>query len=368
MSAMAPIPESSIPAPRSVAEVVDLLSRMPKVLAVGAGTKPVPSFCPEGCAPVAMRGLSGIVEYDPSELTFTALAGTPVSEIEAALARHGQHLPFDPPFARAGATIGGTIAAGLSGPGRQRFGGVRDFILGIRFITGLGEQVRGGGKVVKNAAGFDLSKLFVGSLGRLGILIEATFKVFPRPKAFATLCFDCGSVSEALQLIEALKAGSFEFEAVDILPDDSTVAVRLGGPPESFASRFAAAERATGRSGSRLIDGADDAFWRRLEPAKPAGSDTILAKVPLTAAEIAAFDAALAAAGARRRYSSGGNVAWIEWGLGFEAFEAVLREHGLPGLALAGPAPRPLIGTIRGEAFRSRVKAALDPNHRFPDF
>lgn len=365
---MASTAQPPVQTPKSVAELVDLVSKMPKVLAVGAGTKPVASFCPDGCAPVAMRGLSGIVEYDPGELTFTALAGTPLQEIEAVLARHGQYLPFDPPFARAGATLGGTIAAGLSGAGRHRYGGVRDFILGIRFVTGLGEQVRGGGKVVKNAAGFDLPKLFVGSLGRLGILVEATFKVFPRPKAFATLCFACGNVSEALQLIEILRPCSFDFESVEILPNDSAIAVRFGGPPESLAARLAAAECAAGRSASRLLEGDDDAFWRNLEPARPAGADTILAKVPLTAAELPAFDAALAAAGARRRYSSEGNVAWIEWSLGFEALEAALRAHGLSGLALAGPAPRPLIGAIRGEAFRFRVKAALDPNHRFPDF
>jgi hypothetical protein len=169
-------------------------------------------------------------------------------------------------------------------------------------------------------------------------------------------------------LIETLKSGTFDFEAVEILPDDSAVAVRLGGPPESFAARLAAAERAAGRSASRLLDGAEAAFWLNLEPARPAGGETILAKVPLTTAEIPGFDAGLAAAGARRRYSSGGNVAWIEWSLGFKALESALSERGLSGLALAGPAPRPLIGAAKGETFRTRVKAALDPNHRFPDF
>lgn len=365
---MASVAEPSVPAPKSVAEVVDLVAKTPKVIAVGAGTKPVLSSIPGGCAPITMRSLSGIVEYDPGELTFTALAGTPIEEIGAALARHGQYLPFDPPFARAGATLGGTIAAGLSGAGRQRYGGVRDFILGIRFISGLGEQVRGGGKVVKNAAGFDLPKLFVGSLGRLGILVEATFKVFPRPRAFATLCFASENISEALQLIENLKTGSFDFEAVEILPDQSAIAVRLGGPAESFAARMAAAERAACRPASRLLNDADAAFWQNLEPAIPASAGSILAKVPLTTTDIPAFDSALAAAGARRRYSAGGNVAWIEWNLGFEALESALRGRGLSGLALAGPAPRPMIGAIRGETFLSRVKAALDPNNRFPEF
>ena len=115
-----------------------------------------------------------------SEFTFTALAGTPVREIAAALAERGQYLPFDPMLREAGATLGGTVAAGLSGPGRFRYGGLRDFILGVRFVDGEGRLLRLGGKVVKNAAGFDLPKFFVGSLGRFGVLAEMTFKVFPK--------------------------------------------------------------------------------------------------------------------------------------------------------------------------------------------
>src|SRR5207249_11250784 len=132
-------------------------------------------------------GLRGISEYDPSECTFAALAGTPVREIAAALAERGQYLPFDPVLSEAGATLGGTVAAGLSGPGRFRFGGLRDFILGVRFVDGAGRLLRMGGKVVKNAAGFDLPKFFVGSLGRFGVLAEMTFKVFPRPASALTL-------------------------------------------------------------------------------------------------------------------------------------------------------------------------------------
>src|SRR5207253_6842143 len=144
-------------------------------------------------------GLRGITEYDPSEFTFTAGAGTPVREIVAALAESGQYLPFDPMLVEAGATLGGTVAAGLSGPGRFRFGGVRDFILGVRFVDGAGRLLRMGGKVVKNAAGFDLPKFFCGSLGRFGLIVEATFKVFPRPASRLTLRLRAENAEVALQ-------------------------------------------------------------------------------------------------------------------------------------------------------------------------
>ena len=141
--------------PRTPEEVAALLGGGGRFLAIGAGTKPALSAPPAGFTAVSLAGLSGIVEYDPGEYTFTALAGTPLAELQAALARNGQYLPFDPLGAAAGATLGGTIASGISGPGRLRYGGVRDFILGVRFVTGRGENVRGGGKVVKYAAGFD---------------------------------------------------------------------------------------------------------------------------------------------------------------------------------------------------------------------
>ena len=115
------------------------------------------------------------------------LAGTRVSEVVATLGEQGQYLPFDPLLADSGATIGGTVASNASGPGRFRFGGIRDFLLGVRFVDGRGNCIRGGGQVVKNAAGFDYPKLLVGSQGKLGLIYELTFKVFPRPESYATL-------------------------------------------------------------------------------------------------------------------------------------------------------------------------------------
>src|SRR3954462_5507459 len=180
--------------PCTPAELVDAIRATPRVLAVGARTKPRLSQVEEGVALLSTRGLKGIVEYDPSEFTFTALAGTPVREIASALAEKGQGLPFDPLMTDVGATLGGTVAAGLSGPGRFRFGGLRDFILGVRFVDGEGRLLRMGGKVVKNAAGFDLPKFFVGSLGRFGVLAQITFKVFPRPAFALTLRLTAGTI------------------------------------------------------------------------------------------------------------------------------------------------------------------------------
>src|SRR5262245_14253852 len=173
----------------------------PRVIPVGAQTKPRLSTV--DAVKISTLSLSGIVEYESSEFTFTALTGTPVRDIAAALAGRGQYLPFDPMLVDAGATLGGTIASGLSGPGRFRFGGLRDFILGVRFVDGGGRLLRLGGKVVKNAAGFDLPKFFTGSLGRFGFILEATFKVFPRPPGRLTLKLEAPTIEAAVKIILA---------------------------------------------------------------------------------------------------------------------------------------------------------------------
>src|SRR5580765_2672377 len=162
--------------PTTIDEVQQAVAGSAQVVVRGAGTKPALRAAAGEAAELDLSGLSGVLEYEPGEFTFTALAGTPVALVERLLAEHGQYLPFDPPLAARGATLGGTVAAGLSGAGRYRFGGVRDFILGVRFVDGTGALVRGGGKVVKNAAGFDLPKLMVGSLGQYGPVAELSFK------------------------------------------------------------------------------------------------------------------------------------------------------------------------------------------------
>lgn len=136
---------------------------------------------------LSTRDYRGIVSYEPSELVVTARCGTPLAELEAALAEKGQFLAFEPPHFGPDATVGGMVAAGLSGPARATVGAVRDYILGARFINGLGEHLTFGGQVMKNVAGYDVSRLMAGSWGTLGMITEVSLKVLPVAPAEATL-------------------------------------------------------------------------------------------------------------------------------------------------------------------------------------
>ena len=140
---------------------------------------------------VSTAGLRGIISYEPSELVVTVAAGTPLRELEMVLAERGQVLPFEPPRfgLPAAATVGGMIATGLAGPARASVGGVRDYVLGLRLINGLAQHLTLGGQVMKNVAGYDVSRLMVGALGTLGVLTEVSLKVLPVAPAEATLQF-----------------------------------------------------------------------------------------------------------------------------------------------------------------------------------
>jgi glycolate oxidase FAD binding subunit len=137
--------------------------------------------------PLEIAGHAGVLGYDPTELVVTARAGTRLLDLQELLDRHGQRLPFEPPAFGAAATIGGAVAAGLAGPGRFARGAVRDFVLGAKLLTGDGRVLRFGGQVMKNVAGYDVSRLLAGSLGILGVLLEVSLKVLPVPAGTRTL-------------------------------------------------------------------------------------------------------------------------------------------------------------------------------------
>ena len=163
----------------------------------GGGTKAFYGGAPRG-EPLAMGGLRGISSYEPTELVVTVRAGTPLAELEALLAEQGQCLAFEPPRFAAGGSVGGMVAAGLSGPSRAALGAVRDHVLGATLLNGRAEVLSFGGQVMKNVAGYDVSRLLAGSMGVLGAICEVSLKVLPRPAATATLRFEMAQ-AEALQ-------------------------------------------------------------------------------------------------------------------------------------------------------------------------
>ena len=153
--------------------------------------------------PLDVSAYRGVVSYEPSELVVTVRAGTPLAEIEALLASQGQCLPFEPPHFGPNATVGGMVASGLSGPARASVGAVRDYMLGVKIINGQGELLTFGGQVMKNVAGYDVSRLLAGSLGTLGVLLEVSLKVLPIAPAEATLMCAGVSQQQALDLLNA---------------------------------------------------------------------------------------------------------------------------------------------------------------------
>lgn len=352
--------------PATLAELQEAVRAHPRVLAIGAGTKPRAS-AEDGFTPIALRALRGMVEYDASEYTFTAWAGTPIAEIEAALAAKGQYLPFDPPLVRAGATLGGTLAAAVSGPGRYRYGGVRDFLLAVTVVDGTGEAVRGGAKVVKNAAGFDLPKLLVGSLGRLGIVAQATFKVFPRPAAVVTLAIDCPTAEEAVAVITRISHSRWEADALDYSPAHRAVWLRLAHPAAALDPLVAEISRVWPDRVRTLSTEEAASGWSGLLEWSPDTLGASVARVPVTPLQIPRLEAALAhAPGLRVHYSVGGNLAWLGWSGPVPApLNDTLSTQGLGGVLLRGEGPLRL-GRAASRVIDSAIKRALDPQGRFP--
>ena len=349
--------------PASVGDLADAVRAYPRVLAVGARTKPRLSHVAEDVTLLSTARLSGMIEYEPSEFTFTALAGTPMRDIAAALEERGQYLPFDPLLVDAGATLGGTIAAGLSGPGRFRFGGVRDFILGIRFIDGGGRLLRMGGKVVKNAAGFDLPKFFVGSMGRFGVLAEATFKVFPRPPSSLTLRLTLDGVADAARVLTEAANTRWEADALDLLPDGRSVLLRLTAA-ESALKPLAREVLARWRGESLSPDDAAEA-WTSVREFHWAHPEWALIKIATTAAQLPNLHpAAHRPDGIRIHASAGGNVAYVS-SPDPPALDRVLRDLRLQGVTLRGVGPL-WCGIHPQTQIAGAAKDALDPQGRFP--
>jgi glycolate oxidase FAD binding subunit len=221
----------------------------------GGGTRPI---WQAGGEDLSTSALTGVTLHDPGALTLVAWAGTPVQEVEKTLAAHDQRLAFEPMDHRpllggtGEPTIGGVMAANVSGPRRVAVGAARDFCLGVRFVDGNGTVISNGGRVMKNVTGYDLVKLMCGSFGRLGVLTEVSLKVLPRPETTATLTIDGLSPAEAVAAMSAAFGTPFEVTGAAYVTGDqrARTCLRLEGFADSVTYRMGALSDALARFGS----------------------------------------------------------------------------------------------------------------------
>jgi glycolate oxidase FAD binding subunit len=296
----------------------------------------------------------GIVAYEPSELAITVRAGTPLAAVEALLGANGQQLPFEPPHFGPTATIGGMVAAGLSGPRRPYAASVRDAVLGVRIINGRGQVLSFGGRVMKNVAGYDVSRLTAGSLGVLGVLLDVSLKVTPKPVADLSLVREA-SLKEALGVMRAWAGRSLNLTA------SAWVAGRL-------YARLCGSEEAL-LEGRKVIGGAPledgDRFWRDLREHHLGEFEDPRALWRLSVAP-AAQDLTLSG---EQIVEWGGALRWLRSDAGSEAVREAAQQAGghatlfrsaRDGARCAGSVFTPLAPALM--RYHRNLKQAFDPN------
>ncbi|GIX00199.1 MAG: hypothetical protein KatS3mg111_3531 [Pirellulaceae bacterium] len=311
---------------------------------------------------------AGIISYDPSEFLITAWSGTTMSELCQATAEHGQWLPFDPLFVDFGATLGGTIAAGLSGPRQLLLGRLRDFVMEVECVDGLGKLVRGGGKVVKNAAGFDLPKFLVGSYGRLGVLTQATLKILPRPPASCTVTVAGLSAEDGLRAVQRI--------AGQPLPLAATCWTPSGRLDIQFAAPAASLPRVVRRivewlPGAVQQEDGDEARW----DCSARWMQTLAGHRLWRAVHSSdAFPRLLAAAADAGIECQAAWAAFTEsWWCqaddgGLARWHACCLRHGASAVQIRGPADHlNMVGHLPWLPLVNRLRAAIDPRRRFFD-
>jgi glycolate oxidase FAD binding subunit len=319
----------------------------------GAGTK---DFYGERCegALLDMRGYCGVVDYEPSELVITARCGTSLSELESLLARHQQFLAFEPPAFGGDPTLGGIIAAGLSGPRRFQVGAARDFLLGAVLLSAEGELLHFGGKVIKNVAGFDLARLLCGSLGFLGAITEVSLKVLPLPRVEETVRFEMPA-DEAVTAFNRWAGQPLPISATAWY--DGAVWLRLSGAPSALRA-------ARARLGGELVDaGSADRWWRGLRDQTHAffsqASTLWRLSLPSTAAPIASAGSQLIEWGGALRWCAGDDSSAHMRALAAAAGGTAMHWRG----GNAGGRFHPLAPTVL--EIHRRLKARFDPHGIF---
>ena len=352
-------------APSTLDALVDAVTRTaPRPLQVvgGGSTRPRIGAAPPAVHRLDTTALTGITAYDPAECVVTVRAGTPVRHVAAALAAHGQYLPWDPPIGDGTSTIGGMVASGLNGPGRMRYGGVRDFIIGARVVDGRGRLITSGGQVVKNAAGFLLHHALVGSAGRLGVIAEVSLKIFPAPETTTTLVASFTSLADALAAHERLRRDGLELDALDLAGPPLTLLARLAGAAAAMPARLDRARRALAVPADALTAADAREAWTRHTLAFTAAAP--LVKVPTTPSRIGALVDACAA-DASWHVSCGGAVVYLRPIASLAPLDATLARLDARGVVVGGADTGRPVGRATPSAFGDRVRAALDPDGRF---
>ena len=328
---------------------------------------------------LSTRGLTGITLYRPAELVLSARAGTPIPEIEAALAEKGQHLIAEPPDTRAifgaaePATLGGIVAANLSGPRRIAWGSMRDHLLGVRFVNGAGEVLRSGGRVLKNVTGLDLCKLLAGSYGTLGVVTEITLKVLPAPEATATLLVEVADVETGVRALSAALGSPFGVTGAAVLPGARNLAaLRLEDFAASVAYRAGRLRESLAAHGAiTVLEGEPShGFWREVRDATPlaARAEEAVWRVSVRPSAGPAVARVAEALGGRALLDWGGGLVWVAAPASVAAHDALVAaaaggtctlfrapEDLRLAVAVLPPEPAPLAAISR------RVKSALDP-------
>jgi glycolate oxidase FAD binding subunit len=345
----------------------------------GNGSKRALLRPPSATRTISTRALAGITLYRPQELIISARAGTPLPEIEAALAEKGQHLIAEPPDLRAlfgaerPATIGGIVATNLSGPRRIAWGAMRDHVMGIRCVNGKGEVFRSGGRVLKNVTGLDLCKLLTGSHGTLGVITEVTLKVLPAPEASGTVRVRVPDLASGVAALSAGLGSPYGVSGAALLPegDGASALLRIEDFAPSVAYRTAKLRDDLARFGEASVEPGTEALWRGIRDAAPlaAWPDQAVWRLSLKPSEAPAAVAALRAAGlAQFLLDWGGGLVWAAGPATEEAHRAVMAAAGTGSFTLfrAPEALRASVLVLPAEppplaALSARVKAVMDP-------
>lgn len=355
--------------PANIEELCEIVAAGGTLRLRGGGSKDAIGAPTPAATVVDMRGFAGVVDYDPPELVLSVGAGTPLAEVQALVAAEGQMLAFDPfdhgallGGAAGEATIGGIIAAGVSGPGRLSGGAARDHLLGFTAVSGRGERFVAGAKVVKNVTGYDLSKLVTGSWGRLAALTEITLKVLPAPRERRTMVVrGLDPAAAVARMAEALGSAA-EVSAAAYLPDwqgTAVTALRLDGFPPSIAARAAMLPDFTA-----IADG--EALWEAVRFASPLPAGQPLWRIIVAPSRAPGVVAALP--GADWLFDWAGGLVWLASEADPRAVAEAAGGHAM--LVRADEAMRTTVPALHPQAtalaaLEARVRRAFDPDGLF---